>query len=263
MSTIRVMAIQVGWTPDKEDNLRRAQDLIDRGFQQYGQADIICLPEFFYECPTYRNRDTVGEPLDGSFLETLSRCAEERRANIITGTFPQRKDGRLYNTCLAIDRRGRLVGEYSKVHLFDAAGRKESAYLTAGESLGVFHFDCCKAGVAICYEVRFCEYLRTLALKDIDLLLLPAMFYRPRQDQWDLLVRGAALNHLLYVAAANQYNKYCFGRSQIVDPCGLPLAQASDKEDVIFSCIDTAYQKEVRQELAVYDNRVPKMYFGL
>lgn len=260
MNTIRVMIIQVGWTPDKEDNLRRALELIDRGFRLYGQADIVCLPEFFYESPTYKNRGTVGEPLEGTFFQVFSRCAKKYQVNIITGTFPQKKDGRLYNTCLAIDRGGDLVGEYSKVHLFDAFDRKESEYLTAGKDLGIFDFDCGRVAVAICYEVRFCEYLRTLALKEADLLLLPAMFYRPRQDQWDLLVRGAALNHLLYVAAANQYNKHCFGRSQIIDPCGLPLAQASDKEDVIFSYIDKSYQSKIRQELAVYENRVPQIY---
>lgn len=260
MSMVRVMSVQVGWTPDKEDNLRRAIDLIERGIRQYGQADLICLPEFFYESPTYKNRDTVGEPLEGSFCQTFSRCAREHGVNIVTGTFPQRKEGRLYNTCLAIDRQGNLVGTYDKVHLFDVPDRKESDYLTAGRDFGIFQFDCCKVGVAICYEVRFCEYLRTLALKDIDLLAIPAMFYRPRQDQWDLLVRGAALNHQLYVAAANQYNKYCFGRSQIIDPCGLPLVQASDKEDVIFSYIDKSYQSEIRRELAVYENRVPQVY---
>lgn len=260
MSMIKVMAVQVGWTPDKEDNLRRAFDLIEKGIRQYGQADLICLPEFFYESPTYKNRDTVGESLEGMFYQTFSRCAREHGVNIVTGTFPQKKEGRLYNTCLAIDRQGNLVGTYDKVHLFDVPDRKESDYLTAGKDLGIFQFDCCKVGVAICYEVRFCEYLRTLALQDIDLLAIPAMFYRPRQDQWDLLVRGAALNHQLYVAAANQYNKYCFGRSQIADPCGLPVAQASDREDVIFSCIDTEYQKQVREELAVYENRVPELY---
>lgn len=71
MSMVRVMSIQVGWTPDKEDNLRRAIDLIERGIRQYGQADLICLPEFFYESPTYKNRDTVGEPLEGSFCQTF------------------------------------------------------------------------------------------------------------------------------------------------------------------------------------------------
>lgn len=260
MSTIKVMAVQVGWTPNKEENLRRALDLIERGFQQYGQADIVCLPEFFYESPTYKNRETVGEPLEGAFYQTLSRCAAAHQVNMITGTFPQKKDGKLYNTCLAIDRGGNLLGEYSKVHLFDALDRKESDYLTAGRRHGIFEFDCGKVGVAICYEVRFCEYLRTLALQDIDLLAIPAMFYRPRQDQWDLLVRGAALNHVLYVVTANQYNKHCFGRSQIIDPCGLPLAQASDREDIIFTCIDTAYQKQMRDDLAVYENRVPEMY---
>lgn len=260
MSSIRVMVIQVGWTPDKADNLNRALELIEKGFRRYGQADIVCLPEFFYESPTKKNRDTVGELLEGDFYQAFSRCAEKYQVNIVTGTFPQKKEGRIYNTSLAFDRQGSLLGQYSKVHLFDAFDRKESDVLTAGNSLGIFDFDFGRVGVAICYEVRFAEYLRTLALKDIDLLLLPSMFYRPRQDQWDLLVRAAALNNLLYVAAANQYNKHCFGRSQIVDPAGLTLSQASDREDVIFSTIDMDYQKRIRQELAVYENRVSKLY---
>ena len=260
MSSIRVMVIQVGWTPDKADNLNRALELIEKGCRQYGQADIVCLPEFFYESPSHKNQGAVGEPLEGDFFRAFSRCAEKHRVNIVSGTFPQKKEEGLFNTCLAFDRQGTLVGQYSKVHLFDAFERKESDILTAGNSLGIFDFDFGRVGVAICYEVRFAEYLRTLALKDIDLLLLPSMFYRPRQDQWELLVRAAALNNLLYVAAANQYNRHCFGRSQIVDPCGLTLAQASDGEAVIFSCIDTDYQKQVRQELAIYENRVPELY---
>lgn len=260
MSKIKVMTIQVGWTEDKEDNLKRAMDLIDRGFEQYGEADILCLPEFYYANPTKKNKDSIGEPLKGPFYEAFAACAVRHQVNIITGTFPMLQDGHLYNTCLAIDRRGQLKGKYSKVHLFDAFDRKESDILAPGDSLGIFDFDFGRAGVAICYELRFPEYLRTLALKEIDLLLVPAAFYRPRNDQWDILVKSAALNSLCYVAAANQYNKYCFGRSQIVDPCGLTLAQASDLETVIFASIDTGYQQKVRGDLAVYENRVPQLY---
>ena len=109
MSMVRVMSVQVGWTPDKEDNLRRAIDLIERGIRQYGQADLICLPEFFYESPTYKKTGIQLANLSRVlFCQTFSRCAREHGVNIVTGTFPQRKEGRLYNTCLAIDRQGKF-----------------------------------------------------------------------------------------------------------------------------------------------------------
>lgn len=260
MSKIKVLTVQIGWTEDIDDNLNRAIGLIEEGLSQYGNADIVCLPEFFYKNPTRKNKTYIGESLDYPFFHAFSEAAAKHHVNIVTGTFPENRDGEIYNTALCIDRQGRLIGNYSKAHLFDAFDRKESDILAAGKELGIVDFDFGRVGIAVCYELRFPEYLRTLALKGIDLLVVPSAFYRPREAQWEILIRGAALGNLCYVAAANQYNRYCFGRSMICDPCGLTLAQAPDREGVICTVIDTDYQKEIRKQTAAYENRRPDLY---
>lgn len=180
--------------------------------------------------------------------------------NIITGSYPLIKGEKLLNTCLCINREGELIGDYSKTHLFDAFTSRESETVDAGDEIGIFDFDFGKVGVAICYELRFTEYLRTLALKGIDMMVIPSAFYTPRHDQWDILVQSAALHNLMYVVALNQYNDHFFGRSCIADPCGLIVSKASDKEDLIYGVLDMEYQQEVRNKVPTYQNRRPELY---
>lgn len=257
---IHVLGVQVSCTENKHDNLRRAIQLIEEGFEKYKQIDIICLPELFYSNPTKENRNSIGEKLDSEFFNELSDCAKKYHVNIITGTYPMMKEDRLFNTCLCIDRNGELIGDYSKSHLFDAFSVKESDSVDASDDLGIFEFDFGKVGIIICYELRFNELIKTLALQGIDVLFAPSAFYSPRHDQWDILVESAALHNLLYVVALNQYNNSFFGRSCIVDPYGLIVSKASDKEGLIYGILDMDYQKEAREKVPVYKNRRPELY---
>lgn len=257
---IGVMGIQVGMTDNKHDNLERALALIDAGFEKYKMVDVICLPELFYSNPTKENRSVIGEELHSEFFERFSECAKKYNVNIITGSYPLKKGEKLFNTCLCIDRKGELIGDYSKTHLFDAFTSKESDTCDAGDRIGIFDFDFGKVGIAICYELRFSDYLRTLALKGIDVMFVPSAFYTPRHDQWDILVKSAALHNLMYVVALNQYNDHFFGRSCIVDPCGLTVSQSSDREGYFYGILDMAYQKSVRDKIPTYVNRRPELY---
>lgn len=257
---IGVLGIQVGITDDKHDNLKRALALIEEGFQRYKKIDVICLPELYYTNPTKENRSYIGEVLDSEFFNEFSACAKKHNVNIITGTYPLMKGDKLLNTCLCINREGELIGDYSKTHLFDAFTSKESETVDAGDEIGIFDFDFGKVGIAICYELRFSDYLRTLALKDIDVLFVPSAFYTPRHDQWDILVQSAALGNLIYTVALNQYNDHFFGRSCIADPCGLIVAKVSDKEGMMYDVLDMDYQAQVRKKVPTYENRRPELY---
>lgn len=260
MKNIGIMGIQIGWTKNKEDNLNRALNLIDEGMSVYPKTDLICLPEIFYTIPNRENKSYIGESLDGPFASAFSACAKKYQVNIITGTFSYLKDGKIYNTCLAIDRKGKIVGEYSKTHLFDAFDRKESELFAAGNSLGLVDFDFGRVGIAVCYELRFVEYIRTVALQNIDLLCVPSAFYRPRHDQWSILTKSAALGNQIYVVAVNQFSPHCFGRSCIVDPNGIVTAGASDGEGVFYGSIDLDYQQEIREQNPLSLNRRPDLY---
>ena len=257
---IGVLGIQVGMTDDKHDNLKRALALIDDAFTKYKKVDVICLPELYYSNPTKENRATIGEVLDSEFFNEFSACAKKYHVNIITGSYPLIKGDHLYNCCLCIDREGKLIGDYSKTHLFDAFTSKESDTVDAGNELGIVDFDFGKVGIAICYELRFSDYLRTLALKGVDMLFIPSAFYKPRHDQWNILTTSAALGNLIYVVALNQYNDHFFGRSMMVDPFGLIVSQASDRETSFYGIADLDYQAQIRSQVPTYQNRRPELY---
>lgn len=259
-SKIGILGVQVGMTDDKHDNLMRALGYIDEAFTLYNKIDLVCMPELFYSNPTKANRSYIGEKLDSEFFNEFSACAKRHDVNIITGSYPLIKGDKLYNMCLCINRKGELIGEYAKTHLFDAFTSKESETVDAGDWLGIFDFDFGKVGVAVCYELRFSDYLRTLCLKGIDLLVVPAAFYTPRHDAWDILVSSAALGNLQYVLAVNQYSSHFFGRSCLVDPTGIIVSKASDKEGSVYGIVDLDYQRKVREMIPTYMNRRTSLY---
>lgn len=255
MSKAGILAIQVGWTEDKDDNLRRALALIDEAMSVYNKVDLICLPEMYYVNPTRKNLDTVGMPLWNPLTIALADYARKYKVNIITGCFPWKCEGGLYNTCLCLDRDGSVVGQYSKTHLFDAAGLCESDLVKPGNETCIVDFDFGKVAVAVCYELRFPEYLRKICEDGVELLCAPTAFYTPRHDHWAILTKAAALQNLTYLCAVNQYNRFYVGRSCIVDPNGVVVAEASDKEGFAYSLIDTDYVKEMRDKFRTWENR--------
>jgi len=255
-----MMGVQMGLTPDKDDNLRRATDMIAAGIKSHRDTDLICLPEVWYSMPTPKNKEYVGESIDSEVVMRLRACAADHHVNIITGTLPILNGGSLYNTCLCIDRTGSIIAKYSKTHLFDAFNVKESDTVSAGSEVCIADFDFGKVGIAVCYELRFPEYLRTIALKGADILAVPAAFYQPRGDHFTLLTRAAALQNLMYVFAVNQSNDRWCGRSSIIDPNGVVTAGASDGENLFFGIADMEYQNELRRKVPVFENRRPDLY---
>ncbi len=254
MKKAGILAIQIGWTEDKDDNLRRALALIDEAMNTYDKVDLICLPEMYYVNPTRKNLDTVGMPLWNPLTMALADCARKYHVNIVTGCFPWKSKEGMYNTCLCLDRDGAILEQYNKTHLFDALNLKESELVKAGNEICVVDFDFGRVGLAVCYELRFPEYLRKVAENDVDLLCIPTAFYTPRHDHWDILTKAAALQNLVYVCAVNQYNRFYFGRSCIVDPNGVTVAEASDGEGYALGLIDLDYVKEMQKKFLTWEN---------
>lgn len=260
MRNIGILAIQVGWTENKDDSLRQTLALIDEAMSRYNKVDVICLPEMYYTNPTRKNLDTVGMTLWNPLTIALADYARKYHVNIITGCFPWKAKGGLYNTCLCLDRDGAIVGQYNKTHLFDAMNVKESDLVKAGEEICVVDFDFGRVGIAVCYELRFPEYLTRICKEGVELLCIPAAFYIPRHDHWEILTKAAALQNLVYVCAVNQYNRFYFGRTCIVDPNGVTVAEATDKETYSYAQIDLDYVKDMREMFRKWENRREELY---
>ena len=266
---ISVAGIQTAPTRDRKENLKNALALADEAFETYKQVDVLVLPEYFYYVMPMSEADKEG-PYPDEVKEEFSKRAKKHGAYIIAGTVANRKeDGKVYNTALFFDRNGKIAGEYSKIHLFDAlnamGGIKESDAIARGDGIFVYEADFGRMGIMICYDVRFPEMARTLALKGVKYLFVPAAFYSPRIDHWQDLIRSTALLNSMYVTGVNLYGKldeanvFC-GRSLIADPWGIPVATASDKPHIIHAYLDSGYPEEISGRVGSFINRAPAFY---
>lgn len=266
---LSLVGIQMTPTMDKEENLKNALTLVDEAFDRYKHVDMLVLPEYFYHVVPRTQIDSVGTYPDKISAE-FSKRAKAHSSYIIAGTVANRKaDDKVYNTAVMFDRNGEIAGEYSKIHLFDVldamGGVNESDYITRGDSIFICDTDFGKIGVVICYDIRFPELARTLALQGVQYLFVPAAFYSPRIDHWQDLLRVTALQNSMYVMGVNLFGKlndtnvFC-GRSIISDPWGIPVATASDKPGIIQVYIDTDYVNTINNALGTFYNRVPSLY---
>lgn len=254
---------------DKDDNIAKADKFIREAAAN--GAQVVSIPEM-WNCP-YSNDyfREFAEPADGRCVKFMSDLAKELGIYLIGGTIPELEEDRVYNTSFCFDREGNIIGRHRKVHLFDidVEGQvrfMESDTLTAGEELTVIDTEFCKIGIAICYDVRFPEWFRKMALAGAELIVLPAAFTAPTGAvHWDVLMKARAMDNQVYFAGnapARVENGIfrAYAHSCIVDPWAEFVAQADEKECIIYGDIDTDYVKGIRQQLPLLRHRRPELY---
>lgn len=169
------------------------------------------------------------------------------------------------NICYVINRNGEIVGNYEKIHLFDAFNVKESDEFSSGDRLGIFSLDIGKVGVWICYDTRFPEISRALSLRGADLFCVPAAFYKPNSDQWEIILKSSSIMNVTPVVGVNQIGdrpdgKGFFGRSMAIDAKGIIIGGISDKEGYFVTQIDKSYTNTCRQVNPELKNRRIDLY---
>jgi predicted amidohydrolase len=263
-----VAAIQLNTTPDLEGNLARARALIQEAASR--GAQLIALPEHFaYLGPEDKNPPSA-QPLDGPLVREFRELARKLGVFLLLGSFPEltTPEARPFNTSVLLSPQGEILATYRKMHLFDVdlahgPSYKESQVIQGGTELAVAPLPGTPftAGLAICYDLRFPELFRALSWQKADLLLLPAAFTLiTGRDHWEVLVRARAIENQAYVLAPAQWGQHSpgrrsYGRSLIVDPWGLVLAQAPDGEGIIYARLDHDHLTRVRRELPCLHHR--------
>jgi deaminated glutathione amidase len=268
---LRVAAVQLNSTAEKAANMAAA-DRLTRAAAADG-AELVVLPEKWSVLGRDEDLRAGAEPLDGPAISWARTIAHELRIDLVAGSIVERLEGGgLANTSVHVDPRG-VRAVYRKLHMFDVVleGRayRESAVTAPGEEIvlsatasGV------ELGLAICYDLRFPELFRALAVRGARVLALPSAFTLPTtRDHWEILVRARAIEDELFVIAANQVGPHpgghhSGGRSLIVDPWGVVLARARDAEGFIAADLDLARQAEIRARMPVLDHRRPAVYGG-
>jgi len=268
---LRAAAIQLNATADPAENLVVA-DRLTRAAAAEG-AQLIVLPEKWTAMGSEQQLREAAEPLDGPAVRWAREVAGELGVELIAGSIVERVAGRekLANTCVHVDRHGEIKAVYRKVHMFDVdvGGRSypESDHEEPGEKIVESSTnDDVGLGMSICYDVRFPELYRILAVRGARVFPLPAAFtLATTRDHWETLLRARAIENQAFVVAANQIGEHpgaghSGGRSMIVDPWGIVLAQASDAVGHIVAELDLQRQDEVRERLPALANRRADVY---
>jgi predicted amidohydrolase len=232
----------------------------------------VALPEYLhYRGPDDGFRASAG-PVPGPLTQPFAEVARRRDAWILIGSVAETSADpqRPYNTSALIAPTGEIAATYRKIHLFDVAvdagpTDTESARVSAGADAVCADIDGVVVGLTICYDLRFPELYRSLALAGAQVLTVPANFTeRTGRDHWEVLLRARAIENAAWVLAPSQINgppgQPAFGRSMIVDPWGTVVAQASDGVGIIAADIETDRVTAVRRQIPVLANRRPGSY---
>ena len=222
--------------------------------------EFILLPELFAIGFRHTDYSKLGPGIPGPTSEFIEELAEEQSA-YVAGTGIERAGEKWFNTLVMASPEGRIIAHYRKVHPF----QEEKDTFLGGDHLAMVEAGGMKIGLQICYDVRFPEVSRRLALEGAELMIFPAAFPDPRSAHWDSLVQARAIENQVYVAAANRVgpafdNKTYFGHSHLVDPWGVRLLRLDSDEGVKTTTGDTAMIPSVREQITCYQDRAPESY---
>lgn len=276
MNSIKIALCQMNVVDNKEKNIEKAIQMIKESKEQ--GADLAVLPEMF-NCP-YENEKFIeyAEELENSqTLKEMAKIAKEENIHVLAGSIPEleRDDENetesIYNTAVFFDNNGKQLGKHRKMHLFDidVKGKiyfKESDTLSAGNDFTIINTDLARIGIGICYDIRFVELSRIMALNGVEVLIFPGAFnLTTGPAHWELLFRSRALDNQVYaigVAPAldenASYNSY--GHSIAVNPWGEVIEELDYSEELKIVEIDLDEIKRIREEIPVLKNRRTDLY---
>lgn len=272
MMHLKTAVMQVNARDNVAENLAQVERLLDQAAEM--GAQFVSLPEYWPYLGPYAGFDQVAQSIPGPLLERLQEKARQHHMIVHGGSIVERSvesPGKFYNTSVLLDREGELVARYRKIHLFDvdlADGERhyESERMLHGAEIVTAEIEGITFGLSICYDLRFPELYRLLALRGAQIIMVPAGFtLHTGRDHWEILLRARAIENLCYVVAPAQigvhpHNRHCFGRSMIVDPWGLVLAQAPDLPGVTLAEIDLDAIGRVRAQIPCLTHRQPEVY---
>jgi predicted amidohydrolase len=268
---LRVACVQMTSGPEKAANLEKGERLVARAAAT--GADVVVLPEKWNAIGDGEVLHAAAEPLEGGeTVGTMADWARHHGITLVGGSIAEQREGheKLSNTSIVFGPDGEVLGVYRKIHLFDVEVEglvyRESEDEEPGEEPVVVRGEGWPIGLSVCYDIRFPELYRILALEGAELVTVPAAFTVPTgRDHWQVLIRARAIENQCYIAAPGQVGetrpgKPSYGRSLIVDPWGIVLAQAPDEETVISAELDRARLHQIREKLPSLKNRQAHAY---
>lgn len=238
-------------------NLKKAMAGLERVAEQ--GAQLAVLPEMWSSGYDYRHLRALANETPAVVKELCALSAA--RQIVVVGSLAEAVADKIYNCAYVIDC-GQLVGQYHKLHLFSTM--QEDRFLAAGDQALTLDTSAGRLGIAICYDLRFPELFRKLALEGAEIICLPAEWPKPRQEHWNALIRARAIENQLFVIAANccgiQGKLDFFGQSQLVSPLGHLLAYADAEETELLADFDFSEMVQYRKQINTLGDRRADIY---
>ena len=262
----RIAIAQLESSTDKKANLRKATSLIRDAWRQ--GAECVAFPEFLMAfSPASQSAEDLtrtAEPVDGPFISELRSLAAAGNISVLA-TIYETADvaNRVFDTAVWIDATGNVASVYRKLHLYDAFGFKESDKFHPGHDVGaVISKDNCRCGVMICYDLRFPEMARMLALEGANVLFAPSGWVQGdlKVEHWQTMIKARALENGSYVIAPDQVGNIYIGHSMIADPLGRTVLDLDEKEDLAVVDLDFHLIEQTREKLPLLQNRRGDVY---
>lgn len=266
---MKLALIQLTVYPTNKENIENAllriKEASDNG------ADIVILPEMFC-CPyETKNFPIFAQSEDGENVKIMSNCAKENNIYLVSGSMPENDNGKIYNTSYVFDRDGNKIGKHRKVHLFDIDVKggqrfKESETLSAGENATIFETEFGKFGLLICFDIRFPEISRIIALKGAKALIIPAAFNMTTGPaHWELAFRSRAVDNQFFTVgvspARDETGSYvAYGNSIVVSPWGKVVASLDEKDATLYYDMDLSEVDSIRTQLPQILKRKTNLY---
>lgn len=258
--TIKIAVCQIKTELEQNKTLEKAGEMVHEAAEN--GAQIVALPEMFncpYSRPYFRTMARLGHERT---VKAMSQWAKDNSVVLIGGSIPEVDGENIYNTCFVFDENGEQIARHRKVHLFDIdiPGMRfsESATFTPGSDITVFDTKYGKMGVAVCFDVRFPELFRAMAVRGAQVIFLPAQFNTSTgPTHWEMTLRSRAVdNELFFVgASAARYDGFdyeCWGHSTVCDPFGDVIATCDEGEQILYSTFALARVDEVRRRLPTF-----------
>ena len=263
---MKVAVVQLKASTNKKTNLKKILNYISKAAQN--KATLVAFPEFmmFYtdSSQTPKQLASLAETISGNFVTTIANTAKENHIQVI-GSFYEKstKKNRVYDTSFVIDKSGKVISTYRKIHLYDALGFRESDKMISGSKIAKpVKTSVGKVGLMICYDLRFPEMSRSLAVAGSEVLVAPSAWVKGdmKEEHWLTINKTRAIENGCYVIAPDQVgNIYC-GRSIVVGPFGKILLDMKKKQGIGYVNIDLKKIKQIRKILPLLKNRRTDVY---
>ena len=244
---------------NREFNFQYARHFL-KEYKSTDAVDFLVFPELFAIGFRHEDYEREGAGVPGPTSEFLCDVAKEYGVYVF-GTGIEKSEDKFYNTLVGANPSGKVIGSYRKIHPF----QEERDIFDGGTSIVLMECGGINVGVQICYDIRFPEVSRKLALEGAEILIVSAAFPDPRSVHWNTLVQARAIENQVYMAAVNRIGtgfdkKTYFGHSQIVDPWGVVLTRPNSEGRIITSRGNTEMIQSVRNQITCYTDRSPTGY---